>query len=64
MQIYTKNIKWTDPHGSRCTVSRKRATFVAEAVRSARQTATIVPEYPITNVADREPDGDCFDTVI
>lgn len=42
----------------------KGETFVAEAERSARQTAAVMPEYPITLVADREPDADCFDTVI
>lgn len=42
----------------------KGKTFVAEAERSAQQTATVMPEYPITIVADREPNADCFDTVI
>jgi hypothetical protein len=42
----------------------KGETFVAEAERSARQAAKVMPEYPITIVADREPDVDCFDTII
>ncbi|WP_103027096.1 putative nucleotide-diphospho-sugar transferase [Salinibacter altiplanensis] len=42
----------------------KGETFVAEAERSAQRTATVMPQHPITIVADREPDADCFDTVI
>lgn len=42
----------------------KGETFVAEAVRSARQTEAVMSEYPIGIVADREPDADCFDAVI
>jgi hypothetical protein len=42
----------------------KGETFVAEAERSARQAAKVMPGYPIAIVADREPDVDCFDTII
>lgn len=42
----------------------KGTTFVAEAERSARQAAAVMPEYPIAIVTDREPDTGCFDTVI
>ena len=42
----------------------KGEPFVTEAERSAQQTATVMPEYPIAIVTDREPDTDCFDTVI
>ena len=42
----------------------KGEPFVTEAERSAQQTATVMPEYPITIITDREPDTDCFDTVI
>jgi hypothetical protein len=42
----------------------KGETFVAEAERSAQQAAKVMPEYPITIVANREPDVDCFDTII
>jgi hypothetical protein len=42
----------------------KGKAFVAEAERSARQAAKVMPEYPIAIVADREPNLDCFDTII
>jgi hypothetical protein len=42
----------------------KGETFVAEAVRSARRASTVMPDHPVTLVADREPDADCFDDVV
>lgn len=42
----------------------KGEQFVAEAERSARRTAAVMPDYPITIVADRAPTADCFDTVV
>lgn len=42
----------------------KGETFVAEAERSARQAAAVMPEYPIALVTDRKPEADCFDTVL
>ena len=38
--------------------------FIAEAERSAQQAATVMPEYPIAIVTDREPNANCFNTVI
>lgn len=42
----------------------KGDTFIKEAELSARQVTRVMPEYPISIVADREPDAECFDEVL
>lgn len=42
----------------------KGSPFVEEATVSARQTKSVMPDCPITIVADREPADDCFDRVL
>jgi len=42
----------------------KGETFLEEAELSARRVRELMPECPISIVADREPDADCFDDVV
>lgn len=42
----------------------KGDTFIREAVISAQRTKEVMPEYPITLIADREVGHDCFDQIL